>query len=132
MGDITGTVASLVEAVRALLNRGNDQEVADLKAALEEQKQATQAVQDAYAQLVQAEDAEDVTQNAALDEAKADLDEANRKTDEAVEALEALLAEINDALDDAPTNGEHPDNTLPNELPGAGEGEPDVINPLKR
>jgi outer membrane protein TolC len=133
MGDLSGAVSALADAVRKLLNRGNDEEVANLKDALERQTAATQALQDAYESLIESESAEDVAQDAALEQAKSDLSAAQAEADEAVAALEALLAEINDAVDNPPEtgNGDHPDNTLPNELPGAGEGEPDVINPLK-
>lgn len=78
---------------------------------------------------------------AALAEVQPALAAAQAGEADALAKLEETLQAVRDAADalaqDNPRDttgdeGAHPDNTLPNELPGAGEGEPPVINPLKR
>lgn len=129
MADLSSAVAALTEAVRALINRGQNEEVPALKEALDAQVAANQALQAAFDAMTEAEAAEDVAQQEALDQAKADLEKAQSDAQEAADALEALLEEIKDAVDNPPDDGAHPDNTLPNEIPV--EGEPPVINPLR-
>lgn len=73
---------------------------------------------------------------AALADVQPALDAARQGEADAVAKLDETLQAVRDAADqlaaDNPrdTGGDHVDNTLPNELPGAGEGEPPVVNPL--
>jgi hypothetical protein len=64
-------------------------------------------------------------------QAEAIVAKVQENTDQ-LNALAEQLRSSNPGQATAGTEGEHPDNTLPNELPGAGEGEPPVINPLGR
>lgn len=91
LSELSDKVDQLQSAVTGVAERV-DAKIAPLVAALEETTTQLAAERDAYASLVATEDAEDVTQNAELSDAKA-------ATDSALADAQAAAAEISGEVD---------------------------------
>ncbi|AYB70995.1 hypothetical protein SEA_YABOI_198 [Streptomyces phage Yaboi] len=120
MADLTTEVANLREAVSGVSSRV-DALVGPLADAVREAQEALQAERDAAEALRVSEDAEDVEQNAALQDAQDRLDAALAQASDAADQISVETARLNEVAKPAeePTP-EQPSEPTPDEPSGPG------------
>jgi chromosome segregation ATPase len=120
MADLTTEVANLREAVSGVSSRV-DALVGPLADAVREAQEALQAERDAAEALRVSEDAEDVEQNAALQDAQDRLDAALAQASDAADQISAETARLNEVAKPAEEPApEQPSEPTPDEPSGPG------------